>query len=94
MEPVTRSGDGRFPPPPIFKRVKTPDTRTNAVTRLISSLLPLELNQGTAKSVRIRKVPPNPKGIIQCYRLTDYLEIAVWYSATRMVMMGPTKPGP
>jgi hypothetical protein len=57
MEPVTRAGDAGFLPPPIFKRAKTPDTRSNAVTRLISSLLPLELNQGTAKSVRIRKVP-------------------------------------
>jgi hypothetical protein len=58
MEPVTRSGDASFPPPPIFRSAKTPTTKSRAVTRLTSNLLPLELNQGTAKSVRIAKIPP------------------------------------
>ena len=62
MEPVTSSGDARFPPPPIFKSAKTPITRSTAVTRLTSNLLPLELNQGTAKSVRIGKVPQPRRG--------------------------------
>ena len=72
MEPVTSSGDASFPPPPIFKSAKTPITRSTAVTRLTSNLLPLELNQGTAKSVRIAKDPSPKSGILQCYRLTDY----------------------
>ena len=59
MEPVTSSGDASFspPPPPIFKNAKTPITRSTAVTRLTSNLLPLELNQGTAKCVHIAKIP-------------------------------------
>jgi hypothetical protein len=43
-----------------------------AVRRLTSNLLPLELNQGTAKNVRIAKDPSPKSGILQCYRLTDY----------------------
>jgi hypothetical protein len=34
--------------------------------------LPLELNQGTAKSVRIGKIPSPELGFLRCYRLTDY----------------------
>ena len=57
MEPVTSSGDACFPPPLIFRSAKTPNTRSRAVTRLMSKLLPLELSQGTAKSVRNGKIP-------------------------------------
>ena len=37
----------------------------------MSKLLPLELSQGTAKSVRIGKIPSPQSGNLQCYRLTD-----------------------
>jgi hypothetical protein len=76
MEPVTSSGDASFPPPPIFKSPNTPITRSTAVTRLTSNLLPLELNQGTAKSLRIAKDPSPKSGDPTMLPLNSLLEIA------------------
>ena len=93
MEPVTSSGDASFPPPPIFKSAKTPITRSTAVTRLTSNLLPLELIQGTAKSLRIAKDPSPKSGDPTMLPLNSLLEIASAFHPTGCSTLRPRIQG-
>src|SRR3954464_10530779 len=73
IEQVTSSWEPSFPPPPIFKRVKTPNAKSRAVTRLMSNLLPLEQTRAQLKASALADRSPAPEpGILQCYRLIDY----------------------
>src|SRR3954453_2855392 len=93
MEPITSSGDASFPPPPIFKSPNTPITRSTAVTRLTSNLLPLELNQGTAKSLRIAKDPSPKSGEPTMLPLNSLLEIASAFHPTGCSTLRPRIQG-
>ena len=61
MEFVRSSCCACFPRPLAFKRAKTPKTKSNVDIRPISKVRPLGLSHGTAKRVRIGKIPLGQK---------------------------------